>query len=1118
MSTPFEQTGSPTPEHDPELKALLDEHASTMSPRIEAALAEKDASLAEARAFASQRTIPAQEVATVAETEPEPAAAISGDVVHSRSSRSAQGIDDQKVKAVRRHQDPNAPRGKKRRERGKEAAPASADASVPTDSAESTMNAPQESAPAQVEAEPLAEGKYRDVEGQLLQVFKQGEEYWYKLLEGEDEGQLLQMSGDESTSWQKVDDSTEPAVQDRDEANQETRESLELQSGNVWIKRENGKIVGTMMLLEPIGSKGTSGFRVRIVSVGENGKANSVRFEHKTTRELQNQFEQEGYVRELKNMNNKATQSPARSEAEPDTDTDGFAKTDFMDTTLLPVLEEGLEGSVPEGDKNQSLDVDLRALEKNSLMEMLAVGDVWERGLGEENKLGKEWITIRKISGDVVSVLDEVRYEGEASKEIVQSFSREQLADILRSGMYARLERVPGEEKEEEPKPEAPEMTDIERLYILLDEARLAYVSTDYHQNSAWMKVKRFFGKSIGDKPGDADTKSKRETYELTLTKLQEAQLAILKKENLPPQALRERMAGMLKFYQYDERISLAKTRDQVKIENGSGLQRVVSVAERIGRAYNAMPRKMKFAIGAGLALGSGGLALAGATTAAGIVAGFSVVRKLAGTAGVAMVLDAQSEKWLEQRNLAASEKERNGDLEELVWLQEKNGDYFNHLDQWLKGDIKNLERKFQKDKRQTTWRKAVSWAGGGAFMLSSSLFGSYLHGAEHHGGNGGDGVQSEKASLPGKSVSAPAGSTPESRIEEVVPGKEASLLQEHDVVAADGKRGLWGILDQRLPADMATADKSRVIASLENIMRQKLDAMTPEERAAAGFPKGLPDGKVNLDFIRPGDKIDFGKLLTKEEIQSVLNGELVDGTPKVSAVLEHAPKTGTIGADASSAINVNETAESTATPSRTPLDEALFENKIAQAQATLMVPLDQAMPDTTELVHQAVFEDQANFPKLSNPQELRAFLAQNPDRVPLPEFTRTLGVMRRDIFLTPELTEYNPFTAQFDYTTHPNMGQVNMVRALEGARNLRTGVWQEYTLNRSGYPLHATQIRSLERLVIVAQDPKVFGSLGLPQAQETIDQYTRRIAAMTVALHKEQTLALLMRRGNSLV
>jgi ribosomal protein L12E/L44/L45/RPP1/RPP2 len=58
-----------------------------------------------------------------------------------------------------------------------------------------------------------------------------------------------------------------------------------------------------------------------------------------------------------------------------------------------------------------------------------------------------------------------------------------------------------------------------------------------------------------------------------------------------------------------------------------------------------------------------------------------------------------------------------------------------------------------------------------------------------------------------------------------------SKLLEDHVLTSADGKQGLWGVIESRLPEDMPQAEKAKAAAALEKMIAQKLETMSPEEQ-----------------------------------------------------------------------------------------------------------------------------------------------------------------------------------------------------------------------------------------------------------------------------------------------
>ncbi len=675
----------------------------------------------------------------------------------------------------------------------------------------------------------------------------------------------------------------------------------------------------------------------------------------------------------------------------------------------------------------------------------------------------------------------------------------------------------------------------IDGLRTKVGEARLEYVTTDYKQNSVWQKIKGIFGKNVSENRGDQDTESARERYEVALMKLQDAQLGELKELGLPEPELRKRMGEMLNYYKLDERISLYDDRNRVKMESMNGFQTLVTLVESVGREYNKLPRAAKYALG-GICL-TGGLLTGGGVIGGGVAAatsGLILMKRMIATTGLAVTIDTGVEQWMEKKRSGVAEEEKEAHLK-ILDANKEGGTYdFELMQDFLKYDIRALDEKFKAQKKEALIRRSVVWGAAVAGMVGmGASWASHLNTGASSGShtdrvkdllNRHPDAAGHVAPAPDHAVSAPAGiasateqaaaSAPAgiaSAEASVIGVKEigaANFLEKYDVTSADGKKGLWGILEQRLPEGLPKGDQNRMIQSLENVIQQKLNGMSPEELKAVGFRTG------NIDDIYPGTKIDFGKLLSVQEIQSVLDGKSIAASAVIETAFPAATHTveavGTAtGSAAEAASEVSN--QAVASHVHDPMDQAVFDEKMTRLAEEKFVSLHQPViePDPTAAAQEVLTEDAKKFSSFTDPRSLFQFFAENPDKK-LP-FREATGIIRRGVFLTYEMKDYTPYTAPYDYTVHPYMGVTQMAGALKYSMALQAGTLPEYTFNQMGYPLHSSQLRSLTKLVEVAQDPRVFGSLGRVSSGETIDQYTRRIAALSVAMNKERELATLL-------
>jgi hypothetical protein len=94
-------------------------------------------------------------------------------------------------------------------------------------------------------------------------------------------------------------------------------------------------------------------------------------------------------------------------------------------------------------------------------------------------------------------------------------------------------------------------------------------------------------------------------------------------------------------------------------------------------------------------------------------------------------------------------------------------------------------------------------------------------------------------------------------------------VFGEVDVTSADRARGLWGILDRQLPADMPKAERTQVIARLEALAKTKFAGKSPAEiQSLYGFSSG------KLDVIRDEDVLKLRALFSQEEYAAALEGK----------------------------------------------------------------------------------------------------------------------------------------------------------------------------------------------------------------------------------------------------
>lgn len=710
----------------------------------------------------------------------------------------------------------------------------------------------------------------------------------------------------------------------------------------------------------------------------------------------------------------------------------------------------------------------------------------------------------------------------------------------------------------------------IAELRALVEEARFSYVETDYKQDNAFKKLKRFFGGALGGDRGDPDTEGTRTRYNLALTNLKEAELDLLKKSGISGKELKEEMVRILNYYTLGERVQLKLDHQRVEAEDTkwSG-RKVLANFEKLGNWYKSLSPKTRLIAG-GLGLALGGVSLVAGGTGVGVLAGGAVLlKKIVTTSASGVFADGLLEagedwckKWLDIRR----QTERVQELEVLNTPMKKfdsigiSEEAFEKLSQLTQADIDSLDKKFQKQKRDQAWRKTVAWSTAGGvgayFLLHSSLFG---------GGQQGVSASAESsearlerlaeanrlrremgASAPGvgimpeavEAASAPASAASVAEQASVVPStteqgttgniprvettsttrtvvspevtaRVASLRGEYTVNADgvnDGQKGLYGILERRLAGSGLTGvDEQQAIESLAKAMRIKLDAMTPEARALAGFHGTLENGKVNLDLIRPGDKIDFGKLLTPEEIQSVLDGDTIEAPVEVPDAVE-APSGGVVERAIPDAVSPAERAEILrgfqdgpgGLTNGTPVMTEEWANTPARNPGEVAASLRSPVPEIVTL------QD------LGNPARLEQFMSEHGELNR--SYQGTLRGMKTAIFSLPQDMNKLPYIEQVDGGFNSSMAMANMDRVLETHQGFRMGTMTTFEYDRRPFPFKSSQVERLAHLVRVATDPNMFGPVGRPLPGEFVGTYLERMAALAAATHNEKALAVSFR------
>lgn len=614
----------------------------------------------------------------------------------------------------------------------------------------------------------------------------------------------------------------------------------------------------------------------------------------------------------------------------------------------------------------------------------------------------------------------------------------------------------------------------IDVLKTEVAEFRYKYAEMDYEKTSAWKTLKGFFRNMTPDGKDDADTAYWSSEYHQKLMTLQNLELEQIKQSGLKGEALKERMAGLLQYYKYEQATALYNDRTQVRMDRQNFVGKAWGKWEEMVKGYGKLSLSKKVLIGVGLF----GVSVAtGGVGAAGVL----VLRRMMGATGLALTTDALLEGLLDKKSQEKAKKE-------IEQFQEKNFDAddsdltFQKYASQVSFEIERLNRKLQDKKLLALARKELSLGAGALGMLGGSLAAQAIsdHWGTSSGTEGAPASSVGAASAPEAASSVPAEASasgveqaPSAAQEtpDVTPAETQGFkveFERYQVTDADGKRGLWGILEQHLPEDMLPqAEKNRIIQSLENIIQQKLDHMSAAEFKEVGFPKG------NVGQIYAGTEIDLGRLLTPDEIQAVMEGKDVT-LPYVEAPSH-------VGGERLVSSPVPDTAHPVA-------PQEAVSGQATALQSSSVKPAPVFTPQNELIQKNISFTD----PK--------AYLTEHPEN--LSRYNSTLGRLRMGIFMM------NPGEAgvpiEYDYTLNgEKLGSTKISQVLQDLKGFDRGVFQNLDYDRVKNPLHYDQMKELGKFMQASE--KAFGpQVSLVEAGESIDHYTRRMATAALRTGKE--------------
>lgn len=579
--------------------------------------------------------------------------------------------------------------------------------------------------------------------------------------------------------------------------------------------------------------------------------------------------------------------------------------------------------------------------------------------------------------------------------------------------------------------------------------AREAYVEKDIETTSHLKRLARSF---TWIKPEEAakngDVQALRERYQSLLAEKKAGSLVEL--QGLTGEA-REQMALQLsKYFLVDEQAALAlayQAREKETLSN-----KLEKIYQGLGEWYNRQPLGRKIAVGAGLFGSSVALAATGGSIA-GIAVGAVAVRRFIAGAGSAVALDAFAEKLLANRE----EKKVNKKIEDALYEASQEStqeDFAKRIEEFLEAEEKGLDQQIAQKRVKTLFRKWSARIVGGAGGYLAHLVAEGFHEAPQvETGKMEGGVAA--GPLEQSSGLAPA-AAPEIVPEEgaAVPpeaGRVPSIPTEYVLTQTDGARGLWGVLEKNMPLEGLDAEqKGRAISSMKNLIATKLEALSPEEKAAAGFRSG------SIETIYAGDTLHLQELVTEAEMKEIIGGKIIDAP--VTSLGEQLPDIDVAHVEGIDSREVSEQITSGA-------DLASSVSDVED-----IIPQD----DVREMAVDSLVENRGYSPGELLAGEMRG------------QYIERVAGMRQALFQTPETNNW----PKYSYVLHRELGRVTMDQIKEAQALLADG--SSTNISNS---LHASQIARMSSFTEKAVS--VYGDAAQPKVRETLEAYTSRIAAL---------------------
>ena|GEM_PF-1528494 len=336
----------------------------------------------------------------------------------------------------------------------------------------------------------------------------------------------------------------------------------------------------------------------------------------------------------------------------------------------------------------------------------------------------------KDLADEVMNQVFEVEYRKLLEKSIdafrrleQNGYSKDKAIALLIHEPLSRWEKVVNRLLEETDKK-------LLELKSAVEDARNGYARKDYEVTNVFAKLKKLFGKSMKtDTENVSDMQSFYNAYRKSLNEYLDYRIEGIKKNNLlSPEELRKEMGGLVKEFNWEEKINLYEARTNARAEarkdkfDYKALKAVESAVNR----YRKLDWKIKLAVSAallGTGVGAGFALTSGIAGAAGFVSlvstakgGQKILSGLSAGVGAVGMQEAVRRK-LDTRKAEKDKEKILKDLEKVGDAEER----FNALMGRMQSEVDTYKSSLEREKRKARNRRIVG-AGMGIFIGSGAM------------------------------------------------------------------------------------------------------------------------------------------------------------------------------------------------------------------------------------------------------------------------------------------------------------------------------------------------------------------------------------------------------------